>query len=172
MTEEAKLNIITRKLHPFHQDRLREPLPKDLSELRTICQRMKSSNVLEKDLAFVKLKEISALEDVWILERLPPFWEVVGGRLCKTRKCTVADGQVCKSIGKCQVPSNVRERVKLVEVVSSLYHNLISGINFWKAMGTVPDLRHNEWYLSNGSYHLDAVDHFVLTTMEEVRLKP
>ncbi|KAG5870057.1 hypothetical protein JTB14_004484 [Gonioctena quinquepunctata] len=77
MTEEAKLNVITRNLHPFYQDRLREPLPIDLSELRTICRRMESrkdlincyvepssrrANVLEKDLAFVELEEINALE--------------------------------------------------------------------------------------------------------------
>ncbi|KAG5868136.1 hypothetical protein JTB14_025485 [Gonioctena quinquepunctata] len=88
-------------------------------------------------------------------------------------RCTVTNGQVCESIGECQVPSNV----KLVEVlvVPSLYHNLILGINFWKAMGIVPDLRHNEWYFSNESYYLDAVDHLrsqtVLTTMEEMGLK-
>ncbi|KAG5868135.1 hypothetical protein JTB14_025484 [Gonioctena quinquepunctata] len=40
MTEEAKLNVIARNLHPFYQDHLREPLPKDLSELRTTCRRI------------------------------------------------------------------------------------------------------------------------------------
>ncbi|KAG5861260.1 hypothetical protein JTB14_017768 [Gonioctena quinquepunctata] len=77
MTEEAILNVITRNLHPFYLDRLPEPLPKDLSELRTICRRMelrrdlincyvepssRRANDLEKDLAFVELEEISALE--------------------------------------------------------------------------------------------------------------
>ncbi|KAG5861259.1 hypothetical protein JTB14_017767 [Gonioctena quinquepunctata] len=95
----------------------------------------------------------------------------------KRTRCTVANGQVCESIGKCQVPFNVRKRVKLVKVlvVPGSHHNLILGINSWKAMGIVPNLRHNEWYFSNESYHLDAVDHLrsqtVLTTMEEVRLK-
>ncbi|KAG5871034.1 hypothetical protein JTB14_010585 [Gonioctena quinquepunctata] len=79
----------------------------------------------------------------------------------KMTRCIVANGQVCESIGECQVPFNVRERVKLVKVlvVPSLHHNLILGIYFWKAMGIVPDLRHNEWYFSNESHHLDAVDH-------------
>ncbi|XP_074041961.1 uncharacterized protein [Leptinotarsa decemlineata] len=81
ITEEAKLNIIIRNLHPFYQDRLREPLPKDLSELRTTCRKMESrryminsyvepssrkSNILEKDLAFVesesKVSEVDKID--------------------------------------------------------------------------------------------------------------
>ncbi|XP_074026323.1 uncharacterized protein [Leptinotarsa decemlineata] len=78
MTEEAKLNIVMKNLHPFYQDRLREPLPTTISELRSVCRRMEArrdiinsyvepsarrGNVIEKDLAFVEVtKELNALE--------------------------------------------------------------------------------------------------------------
>lgn len=72
VSEEAKLAIITRNLHPFYQDRLRDPLPTTIDELRTLCRRMEArrdainnyvepssrkTNILEKDLAFVEVTE-------------------------------------------------------------------------------------------------------------------
>lgn len=70
--EETKLAIVIKNLHPFYQDRLRDPLPSSLEELRSVCRRMeerrdainsyiepsgKRSGVLEKDLAFVETEE-------------------------------------------------------------------------------------------------------------------
>lgn len=72
VAEEAKLSIIMRNLHPFYQDRLRDPLPTTIDELRTLCRRMEARrdainnyvepsnrkmNILEKDLAFVEVLE-------------------------------------------------------------------------------------------------------------------
>ncbi|XP_074027918.1 uncharacterized protein [Leptinotarsa decemlineata] len=68
--EEVKLSIIIRNLHPFYQDRLRDPLPTTIDELRIVCRKMEARrdsinsyvepptrrmNVLEKDLAFVEV---------------------------------------------------------------------------------------------------------------------
>lgn len=95
----------------------------------------------------------------------------------KKVSCTVANGNICESIGECEVPFLLRGKVKLVKVliVPSLRHTLILGTDFWRTMGIVPDLRHNEWYFSKESHHLDSVDHLrsktVLTRMEEARLK-
>ncbi|KAG5870185.1 hypothetical protein JTB14_032477 [Gonioctena quinquepunctata] len=77
-SEEVKLSIVMKNLHPFYQDRLRDPLPISLAELRVLCRRMESrrdiingyveppsrrANVMEKDLAYVDVaEEISALE--------------------------------------------------------------------------------------------------------------
>ncbi|KAG5892589.1 hypothetical protein JTB14_036797 [Gonioctena quinquepunctata] len=77
-SEEVKLSIVMKNLHPFYQDRLRDPLPTSLAELRVLCRRMESrrdiingyveppsrrANVMEKDLAYVDVaEEISALE--------------------------------------------------------------------------------------------------------------
>ncbi|XP_074042653.1 uncharacterized protein [Leptinotarsa decemlineata] len=72
MSEDAKLAIIMKNLHPFYQDRLRDPLPTNISELRDTCRKMESrrdvinsyvepstrrGNIIEKDLAFVDLAE-------------------------------------------------------------------------------------------------------------------
>lgn len=77
ISEGAKLSIVLKNLHPFYQDRLRDPLPTTMSELRSICRRMEArrdvmnsyvepssrrGNILEKDLAFVEVTEdISSL---------------------------------------------------------------------------------------------------------------
>lgn len=77
--EEAKVSIILKNLHPFYQDRLRDPLPKTLEELRTLCRRMEDrrdainsyveptsrrGNILERDLAFVEVESTQQLERV------------------------------------------------------------------------------------------------------------
>lgn len=91
--------------------------------------------------------------------------------------CKVANGQTCYSNGECELPICVRNKVKLVRVlvVPDIPHVLILGTDFWRIMGIVPDLRHNEWYFSKEPFLLDSVDHLrsqtVLTSMEENRLK-
>lgn len=71
VSEETKLAIIIKNLHPYYQDRLRDPLPASLDELRSICRRMeerrdairsyveptsRKTSVLERDLAFVEIE--------------------------------------------------------------------------------------------------------------------
>lgn len=72
ISEQAKLSIIMKNLHPFYQDRLTDPLPKSITELRNACRRLESrrdvinsyteptsrrGNIVEKDLAFVDVAE-------------------------------------------------------------------------------------------------------------------
>lgn len=97
----------------------------------------------------------------------------------KTVKCTVANGQSVQSIGECEIPFRVRDRIRLIKVlvVPELLHTLILGANFWKSMGIVPDLRHDEWHFSDqptcGS--INEVDHLrsqtILTSLQSSRLK-
>lgn len=69
---DVKHSIILKNLHPFYQDRLRDPYPTTLEELRQVCRRMeerrdainkyveptgKRSGILEKDLACVDVEE-------------------------------------------------------------------------------------------------------------------
>lgn len=69
ISEEAKLKIIMKNLHPFYLERLRDPLPTSMSELRTVCRSMEARRdmidkyvepssrrgaALEKDLAYVE----------------------------------------------------------------------------------------------------------------------
>lgn len=69
ISEEAKLAIIMKNLHPFYQERLREPLPASVELLRKACRSMEArrdminsyvepsssrrGNTIEKDLAYV-----------------------------------------------------------------------------------------------------------------------
>lgn len=69
--ERTKLMIIIKNIHPFYQDRLRDPLPTTLDELRVVCRRMeerrdairgyvepssKRTGILERDLAYVEVE--------------------------------------------------------------------------------------------------------------------
>lgn len=70
----------------------------------------------------------------------------------KTRRseCTVANGQVCYSIGYVTTPISLGDRVRLIDilVVPDLPHRLILGVDFWIAMNIIPDLRQRIWYFS------------------------
>lgn len=72
ISEVAKLSIVLKNLHPYYQDRLRDPLPTTMNELRDVCRRMEArrdimnsyvepstrrGQVVEKDLAFVEVNE-------------------------------------------------------------------------------------------------------------------
>lgn len=72
--------------------------------------------------------------------------------------CTVANGQSCESIGTMYVPMTLMGRTHLVDllVVPALHHQLILGIDFWKTMGVVPDLRQNAWHFSNAIATIDT----------------
>lgn len=77
VSEEVQLAIILKNLHPFYQERLRDPYPTTLDELRQICRRMedrrdaiqnyveptgKRTGILEKDLAFIGVQDMEKLE--------------------------------------------------------------------------------------------------------------
>lgn len=78
MSEETKLRIILKNLHPFYLERLRDPLPTTITELRNCCRGIEArrdmigkyvepssrrNNTLEKDLAFVDVTEhVAAVE--------------------------------------------------------------------------------------------------------------
>ncbi|XP_071051474.1 uncharacterized protein [Onthophagus taurus] len=61
--------------------------------------------------------------------------------------CTVANGQKCESLGSCSLPIVLRGRVRILNVlvVPGVEHELVLGVDFWRAMGIVPDLRSGEW---------------------------
>lgn len=93
----------------------------------------------------------------------------------QTPTCKVANGQRCHSIGVCEVPMKVRDRLCLIKtiVIPDLPHTLILGADFWRSMGVVPDLRHNEWCFSDlpEVATLDISDGNVLTADENVLLE-
>lgn len=68
----------------------------------------------------------------------------------KAVSVTVANNDSCVCIGVVNVPIRLRDTVKIIEayVVPALRHDLVLGVNFWKKMGIVPDLRRGEWYFS------------------------
>lgn len=68
-------------------------------------------------------------------------------------KCTVANGQSCSSIGYVQVPFCLMGRTKIIDVLvlPELSHTLILGIDFWKTMEIVPDLRQDIWHFADST---------------------
>lgn len=95
----------------------------------------------------------------------------------KSSGCTVANGNRCQSIGTVELPITLRGQFRLLEafVVPELPHLLILGADFWRIMGIVPDLRHNEWHFSNEPVVVNEVEHVkgqtLLTSMEQDRLQ-
>lgn len=61
--------------------------------------------------------------------------------------CLVANGQSVQSVGKCTLPMRVAEHTKLIDVfvMPEVPHALILGIDFWRIMGIVPDVRSDSW---------------------------
>lgn len=94
----------------------------------------------------------------------------------KITSCTVANGDTCKSIGVIVLPISLRDHFYLVEaiVVPELPHVLILGTDFWKTVGIVPDLRHNEWHFSSEPVLVNTIEHLkgqkLLTPLEKMRL--
>ncbi|GLV33413.1 hypothetical protein CBL_20154, partial [Carabus blaptoides fortunei] len=81
-----------------------------------------------------------------------PGWKLLqsmGFSLNKTKSIslTVADGKSHTSIGTISVPFRLQNLVRWIEVVvmPAMPHTLILGIDFFKEMGVVPDLRSGEW---------------------------
>lgn len=74
----------------------------------------------------------------------------------ESSQCTVANDEKSIIIGRVNVPTRVRDRVRLCEIriVPELPHTLILGADFWRGMGRVPDLRGRECSFSR---HPEAV---------------
>ena len=62
-------------------------------------------------------------------------------------RCRVADGTECTSLGSITVPLCLMGRIKLVTflVVPEVTSSVILGMDFWRLMGIVPDLRKDVW---------------------------
>lgn len=71
----------------------------------------------------------------------------------KAINCTVANGSTCQSIGTVQTPVQLLHKVIILDIliVPSLPHTIILGLDFWKQMGIVPDLRNDVWSFSNSN---------------------
>lgn len=72
--------------------------------------------------------------------------------------CTVANGQRHAAIGSVQIPFSIGQKTEWIEVivVPDLPHNLIYGVDFFKQMGVVPDLRSGSWEFSDLRYNSPA----------------
>lgn len=78
----------------------------------------------------------------------------------KNMKCTVANGQTCSILGSLSLPVKVLNKIRVVEflVIPELPHYLILGLDFWKTMGVVPDVRKGNWVFSKDTINsTDAI---------------
>ncbi|KAJ8968737.1 hypothetical protein NQ317_004103 [Molorchus minor] len=95
----------------------------------------------------------------------------------RTSVCTVANGNSCQIMGTVELPVSLRGRFRLIEaiVVPELPHLLILGIDFWRIMGIVPDLRRDEWFFSNEPVSVTSLEHvnsqMQLSSLQEARLQ-
>lgn len=73
--------------------------------------------------------------------------------------CTVANGRSCQSSGIIQAPMSLMGKTRLIDilVVPELPHTLILGIDFWKAMNIIPDLRQDVWHFAKDEAVLCSV---------------
>jgi hypothetical protein len=80
-----------------------------------------------------------------------PILERSGVRLNKIKtQCTVANGAKCDCLGFVRAPVQLLDKVQVLDVliVPDVPHDLILGIDFWKSMDIVPDLRQDVWRFS------------------------
>lgn len=96
----------------------------------------------------------------------------------KQTKCTVANGQTCPVLGVVHLPVKLLDKTCIIEflVVPDLPHLLILGLDFWKIMGIVPDLRKGKWIFSKDTQNsfTDTVhlqDENFLTPNQQLQLK-
>lgn len=68
-----------------------------------------------------------------------------------TTNCTVANGTICECIGVIQAPVQLLHKIKIIDilVVPDLPHGIILGLDFWKQMEIVPDLKNDVWHFSS-----------------------
>lgn len=74
-------------------------------------------------------------------------------------KCTVANGQTCSVLGSVNLPVKLQNKVHTIDflIVPDLPHFVILGLDFWKIMGIVPNLREGKWVFSS-QMHDNCVD--------------
>ncbi|KAJ8965766.1 hypothetical protein NQ317_010167 [Molorchus minor] len=94
----------------------------------------------------------------------------------KPTNITVANGNLCSSIGKCTVPMGLKNKLIVIDlvVIPDLPRTLILGQDFWVKMGIVPDLRSNEWHFSQGPELMSIEqikDATLLSSSEKERLQ-
>ena len=89
------------------------------------------------------------------------------------RDCTVADGSSCSSLGSIAVPFSLmgRTRVISVLVVPSLPHRLILGMDFWRMMDVIPDMRHDVWRFGTDTGVCELQPSGVLTDLQRSALE-
>ena len=90
------------------------------------------------------------------------FLQELGLPLDNTRRpqCVVANGQPCCCMGTITAPVCLRGEVRVIDfvVVPEVSAFLILGMDFWKTMGVVPDLRHDEWHFqSEAECHVSEI---------------
>lgn len=128
MTEEAKLKIIIKNLHSFYLDRLQDPPPSAIADLRNECRKMenrrdlinnyvepsnKRAGILEKDLAYIETESqsSSSTRDLNTIDVVNASKHII---------CYRCNQPGHRAIG-CALPrplkySNVRKKVSLLKI--------------------------------------------------------
>lgn len=72
----------------------------------------------------------------------------------------MANDNQSECLGTVKVPVRLKDVVKIIEmyVVPGVRHALVLGIDFWKRVGIVPDVRRGEWYFSRDNNSLNSIE--------------
>lgn len=106
-------------------------------------------------------------------ELLKPFCKLDTSAL---KSCQVANGSTCEVLGSVSLPLQLRDKVKLFQVlvVPSIPHSIILGVDFWIGMNIIPDLNSGEWHFkaeTDAGIKLNAIGEFDhLTNAQKVQL--
>lgn len=89
---------------------------------------------------------------------------------------SVASGERCESVGNVSLPITVEGKLVVIDVVvvPELPHFLILGIDFWRQIGLVPNLRSDQWYFvdcPDKLCSLESAEEEILSLRERVRLR-
>ncbi|KAJ8963739.1 hypothetical protein NQ317_002534 [Molorchus minor] len=196
VSEETKLKILMRNIAPFYQNQLALVEVTSIAQLRDLGKRLEARkeavenyvNVVNDERPYLKIeifgKPILGLLDSGASRTILGSKGIalireLGLTIDRsiTSFCAVANGSRVRSVGVVSLPVSLRGKFRLVEVivVPELPHLLILGADFWRVMGIVPDLRHNEWYFSSEPVTVNAIGHVngesLLTPLERSRLQ-
>ncbi|KAJ8963738.1 hypothetical protein NQ317_002533 [Molorchus minor] len=172
VSEETKLKILMRNIAPFYQNQLALVEVTSIAQLRDLGKRLEAQNVVNDERPYLKI-EIFGKPILGLLDSGASRTILGSKGIALIRElgltidhsitsfCAVANGSRVRSVGVVSLPVSLRGKFRLVEVivVPELPHLLILGADFWRVMGIVPDLRHNEWYFSSEPVTVNAVGH-------------
>lgn len=87
-------------------------------------------------------------------------------------RITVANGESCQSIGTVQVPIQLMDRIKLIDIIvmPPLKNKFILGLDFWRIMKIIPNLSRDVWDFSCSEMTVNKVYQGVISSRSDLTI--